>query len=372
VTGTQVLLFGPCYSSNGAYAITLDQQDPILYNGSTNAYSAPHVASVAGACLRYISPPLSLDELHWVSMSNADKGRETNLDWVLIVGNNGGAPISNRKSRNVAAIAGAAAGSAALLIALVVLWCMLRYRRRRVKLVAVQTSSENSLNERKVKTVDLLSTNSDIPRLLDGERPSSLLSNPSQGGQSNTKSYQRIEPFALPPLVDDADDGKPGVRVESFPSSVSSTVPVPAVAPSTFASVASALTVPATHGETLEGNVVPACSQVPHPASQMPEPSAQPTTHPEKAQSQTPPAVLPQAEVQHASRARTHQSQPSQASSEATPDLSQISSDVNRILAQLGQIRRNGRRGYSGDVLSEEGEDIPGGAPPEYGKHRRV
>ena len=66
-----MLIYGPCYSSNGAYAITLDQQEAVLYNASTNAYSAPNVASVAGSCLRYMSPPLSPDHLHYVNMANA-------------------------------------------------------------------------------------------------------------------------------------------------------------------------------------------------------------------------------------------------------------------------------------------------------------
>ncbi|KAH7338962.1 hypothetical protein B0J17DRAFT_397974 [Rhizoctonia solani] len=134
--GTQVLIYGPCYSSNGAYAITLDQQEAVLYNASTNAYSQPNAASVAGACLRYISPPLSPDHLHYINMANADRGRETNLDWVLIVGESGGQSISDgqkKQKHNVSAIAGAVAGSVALLLALAALWCVLRYRRRRVR-----------------------------------------------------------------------------------------------------------------------------------------------------------------------------------------------------------------------------------------------
>lgn len=347
VVGTQVLLYGPCYSSNGAYVITLDRQDPVIYNASINAYSAPPVKSVAGACLRYISPPLSPDRLHYISMANSDTGRETNLDWVLVVGNDGGESLSDAKKEkgaNVGAIAGAVAGSIALLLALAVLWCMLR--RRRIKRVAVQPSSESNSDEGKVKTVDLLSTNSDIPRLLDGDRQPSILTNPSHTSQ-NTRTYQRIEPFELPPLVD-----HPEGKNDSAPSSTSSVTQSPTEpAPGTRVSVASLPTAPTT---------------ISAPAS---EPLVQPAAHPDQVQPPTPSA---QGESQSSLRTHSHQSQPSQASSEATPDLSQISSDVNRILTQLGQIRRNGRRGYSGGVLSEELDDVPEGAPPEYGKHRRV
>lgn len=380
--GTQVLLFGPCYASNGAYDVYIDNQAPVRYNASTNAYSAPRIESVAGACLRYISPPLSPDTLHYVSMANADENRETNLDWVLIVGNSGGQSISageRKKGSNVAAIAGAVAGSVALLIALAVLWFVLHRRRRQVKRVVPHTTSPNSPDEQKVASVDLLATDTNIPRLLDGERRASVLTSPSHGTQSNTMSYRRVEPFELPPLVPGDVDRKTGSRAEPAPSSASSTVPTPPVlVTDTPNSVASSPPPPAPLVGSVEAGAVP-ISGIPAPAPQISHPSVSHDAQPSVAQ--PPVTVLPHDNAQQASHARqvsqaqAVQSLPSQASSAAVPDLSQISSDVNRILAQLGQIRRrgdsgsNGRRGYTGEGYDE---DAPGEAPPEYGKHRRV
>ncbi|CAE6451589.1 unnamed protein product [Rhizoctonia solani] len=364
--GTQVLIYGPCYSSNGAYAITLDQQEAIVYNASTNAYSQPNAASVAGACLRYMSPPLSPDRLHYINMANADTERETNLDWVLIVGESGGQSISdgqNKQKHNVSAIAGAVAGSVALLLALAALWCVVRYRRRRVMKVNMRTSSRASSDEREVKGVDLLSSESNIPRLLHGERQANVLTNSSHTS-SNSVAFHHVEPFELPPIVDNAKTRK-GVS-----TSVSST-PVAQIPP---APRDSTISIPMVQITATRPTEIDAASPVPQtpaqvPAPEMPAPIVHPVAH---VHSPEPPASPSSAAIpQDATRSQINQSQPSQANSGATPDLSQISSDVNRILAQLGQIRRTGQSGYSGGDLQEE-DDIPGGEPPEYGKHRRI
>ncbi|CAE6442783.1 hypothetical protein ACGC1H_007582 [Rhizoctonia solani] len=367
--GTQVLIYGPCYSSNGAYAITLDQQEAIVYNASTNAYSQPNAASVAGACLRYMSPPLSPDRLHYINMANADQGRETNLDWVLVVGESGGQSISdgqNKQKHNVSAIAGAVAGSVALLLALAVLWCVVRYRRRRVKNVNIRRASRDSSDEREVKGVDLLSSESNIPRLLDGERQANGLTNSSHTS-SNSVAFQRVEPFELPPLVDNAKTRK---GMSTSGSSVSST-PVPQ---NPLAPHDSTISIPMVQMTATRPTEVNAVSPVPQTPAQVPAPSmavpvVQPAAH---NHSPEPPASSSSAaNPQDAARPQINQSQPVQANSGATPDLSQISSDVNRILAQLGQIRREGQRGSPGGDLQEE-DDIPEGEPPEYGKHRRI
>ncbi|CAE6467968.1 unnamed protein product [Rhizoctonia solani] len=359
--GTQVLIYGPCYSSNGAYTITLDQQEVVIHNASINAYSAPNAASVAGACLRYMSPPLSPDRLHYVNMANADQGRETNLDWVLVVGESGGQSISdgeNKQKHNVSAIAGAVAGSVALLLALAALWWVLRYRRRRVRKVNVRASSRDSSDEYKAKAVDLLSSESNIPKLLDGERQTNVLTNPSHTS-GNSTTFQRVEPFELPPIVDNARSPK-ALSVHS--SSVSSTqLPQMASAPSD--STMSIPMVQMTTARSTEAHTVSPL-QTPAPAliSHMPIPVVQPATNPHRSEPSTP---LPSAAgPSGAAQPQINQSQPSHANPGATPDLSQISSDVNRILAQLGQIRRKGQRGYSGGELQEE-DDIPEGRPPD-------
>ncbi|CAE6465157.1 unnamed protein product [Rhizoctonia solani] len=364
--GTQVLIYGPCYSSNGAYAITLDQQEVVVYNASTNAYSQPNAASVAGACLRYMSPPLSPDQLHYLNMANADRGRETNLDWVLIVGESGGQSISDgqkQQKHNISAIAGAVAGSVALLLALAALWCVLRYRRRRVRKVNIRTSSRDSSDEHKAKGVDLLSSESNIPRLLDGERETNVLTNPSHTS-SNAATFRRVEPFELPPLVENVKHRKD----PSTPSSsVSSTQLPPTSSPPRDSTVSIPMVQLATTRPT-EVHATPPPSQPPTlaPVSQMPDTVVLPVTD---THSPGPSTSLPSVDVSRdAAQPQIHQSQ---ANSGATPDLSQISSDVNRILAQLGQIRRKGQRGYSGGELQEE-DDIPEGQPPEYGKHRRI
>ncbi|KAJ1302785.1 hypothetical protein OPQ81_003092 [Rhizoctonia solani] len=342
--GTQVLIYGPCYSSNGAYAITLDQQEAVLYNASTNAYSVPHAASVAGACLRYMSPPLSPDRLHYISMANADQGRETNLDWVLVVGESGGQSISdgqNQKKHNVSAIAGAVAGSVALLLAL-----------------ASLCSDEN-----KSKAVDLLATESDIPKLLDGDRQTNA--NPSHTS-TNLSTFRRVEPFELPPLVDYAN----GSKNSSSGGSVSSNQAPPRTSAPRDSIASIPMVQMATTGPAEVHPVSPPLPvSVPDPAPQMPTPVVQPVTqthHPEPSASSSSAAA-----PQDAAGPQINQSQAPYANPGAAPDLSQISSDVNRILIQLGEIRRKGQRGYSGGGLQEE-EDIPEGAPPEYGKHRRA
>ncbi|KAG8689515.1 hypothetical protein FRC11_002202 [Ceratobasidium sp. 423] len=366
--GTQVLIYGPCYSSNGAYTITLDQQEVVIYNASINAYSAPNAASVAGACLRYMSPPLSPDRLHYVNMANADQGRETNLDWVLVVGESGGQSISdgkNQQKHNISAIAGAVAGSVALLLALAVLWCVLRYRRRRVKKVNVHTSSRDSSVEHKVKAVDLLSSESNIPRLLDGERQTNVLTNPSHTS-GNSTTFQRVEPFELPPIVENVRSPK---VLSAQGSSVSPTqAPQTISAPSDSAMSIPMVQMPTVRVTEAAHTVSPPQTLAPAPAPRMPIPVVQPVTNPHHSESST--SVPSPATPPAAAQPQINQSQPSHANPGATPDLSQISSDVNRILAQLGQIRRKGQRGYSSGEVQED--DIPEGEPPEYGKHRRI
>ncbi|CAE6462419.1 unnamed protein product [Rhizoctonia solani] len=362
--GTQVLIYGPCYSSNGAYAITLDQQEVVVYNASTNAYSQPNAASVAGACLRYMSPPLSPDRLHYVNMANADQGRETNLDWVLIVGESGGQSISdgqNKHEHNVSAIIGAVVGSVALLFALAALWCVLRYRRRRAGKANIRRSSRDSSEERKSKGVDLLSSESNIPKLLDEESKANVPTNPSHVS-GNSLTFQRIEPFELPTLVENAKKRK---GVSDAGSSVSST-PVPQAVSTPHDSTVSMPMVQLAARPT-EVHATSPLPQTPAgvPSPQIPVPvPVVPDHHPEFSASPPISAIL-----QDAAR-QINQAQTSQANSGATPDLSQISSDVNRILAQLGQIRREGQTGYSSGDLQED--DIPEGEPPEYRKHRRI
>ncbi|CEL63079.1 hypothetical protein RSOLAG1IB_10703 [Rhizoctonia solani AG-1 IB] len=366
--GTQVLIYGPCYSSNGAYAVTLDQEDPVVYNASINAYSAPNAAFVAGACLRYMSPPLTPDRLHYISMANADQGRETNLDWVLVVGESGGQSISsgeNQKKHNVSAIIGAVVGSVALLLALAALWCVLRYRRRRVRKVNVRTSSRDSSDEDKTKGVDLLSSESNIPRLLDGEQPAKIIANPSHTS-GNSLTFQRVEPFELPPLVDNARSPK---SLPTAGSSVSPTRPqqmAPALHDST-------VDIPMVQMSTPRPTETSATSPSQTPVSpstpEVPITTTQPISHSHFTEPVVPSSSTPA--LPDAARPQTNQPSPSHANSGATPDLSQISSDVNRILAQLGQIRRK-QAGHSGSGDLEKEDDIPEGEPPEYGKHRRV
>ncbi|CAE7088563.1 unnamed protein product [Rhizoctonia solani] len=362
--GTQVLIYGPCYSSNGQYAITLDQQEAIVYNASSNAYSQPNAASVAGACLRYMSPPLSPDRLHYINMANADQGRETNLDWVLIVSESGGQSISdgqNKQKHNVSAIAGAVAGSVALLLALAALWCVLRYRRRRTKTVNARTLSRNSSDERTTKDVDLLASESNIPRLLHGKRQTNEPTNPSHAS-GNSVTFQRVEPFELPPLVDNAKKRKGASTAASSMSSAQTPQTTSVPLDSTF-------NIPMVEIATARSPEAPVPQSPTQVPPQMPIPATQPTVHdhyPEQ-----PASSSSIANPQDNARPPTNQSQPSSANSGATPDLSQISSDVNRILAQLGQIRRKGQGGNSGGDLQEE-DDLPEGEPPEYGKHRRI
>ncbi|CAE6406994.1 unnamed protein product [Rhizoctonia solani] len=361
--GTQVLIYGPCYSSNGAYAITLDQEALVVYNASSNAYSAPNAASVAGACLRYMSPPLAPDSLHYISMANADQGRETNLDWVLIVGESGGQSISsgeNQKKHNVSAIVGAVVGSVALLLALAALWCVLRYRRRRVRTVDIRASSRDSSDEHKTKTTDLLSSESSIPRLLDGEQPKNVTSGPSHAS-GNSLTFQRVEPFELPPLVDNARPPKTPA-IPSQPSQLisaphDSTISIPMVQMTTpRLAETSAVSSPQT--------------PVPPSAPDTPIPITQPISHAHFTELAAPsPSVTP---LQDAARPHINQPSPSHANSGTTVDLSQISSDVNRILAQLGQIRQKAQAGYPNGDGRQTQDDISEGEPPEYGKHRHV
>ncbi|KAG9094755.1 hypothetical protein FRC06_010511 [Ceratobasidium sp. 370] len=265
-TSTQVLLYGPCYASNGAYTINLDNQPPVVYNASINAYSAPRVESVAGACLRYISPPLAPDKLHYVSMANADSERETNLDWVVVIGDTGGQHVVGKQKNksNVGAIAGAVAGSVVLLLALVILFFFIRRRRHIVKRIV---TADDASDDRKSAPLDLLSAKSDLQSLSSDHKPNVLPSTTSQTSSG-------------------------------LPSNASR----------------------------------PTLGLV--------------TTAPEP---------------------------------QPVPDLSQISSDVNRILAQLGQIRRradstaaNGLDRVRSPVGGDDEDDPPVEAPPEYGKHRRV
>ncbi|KAG9104965.1 hypothetical protein FRC07_009673, partial [Ceratobasidium sp. 392] len=386
-SGTQVLLYGPCYSSNGQYTINLNSESPVVYNASINAYSAPQKASVAGACLRYISPPLPPNKSHYVTMSNADQDRQTNLDWVLVVGNTGAEPVSGgsggggssgggsagegsgsggsgsggsssggsasggrSNKSNAAAIAGAVAGSILLLLILVLLFFLIRRRRRNAKRVMTAVDSSD---DQKATPLDLLSAQSDIKSLSGDHKPNVLVSpsHGSAGSQGNERSYRRIEPFELPPIVD-------GVRHEGG-KVVSRT-------------------------ETPAGEVEAAMQSV----SSLPRDTDNST--PARAASMRTVSPLPAL-----APIRTHTSQPSTTSHTSSalpsttssqpqpvPDLSQISSDVNRILAQLGQIRRradsNAANGGLDAVRSpvntvdEEEEDYPPGSPPEYGKHRRV
>jgi hypothetical protein len=358
--GTQILLYGPCYSSNGAYTITLDNETPVVYNASTNAYSFPQAASVAGACLRYISPPLAPGKLHYVNMANADQGRETNLDWVLVVDNPGGEAISatNHKS-NIGAIIGAVVGSVALLLALVALFFVIRRRRHNAKRVTALAGSDGDPDERKGTALDLLSAQSDIPSLSSDAIPNVLVS-PSHGSgsQGNERSYRRIEPFELPPIVDGArtGGGKAGSGAEFSLRSLSSDV-MQAQQDAPVVSAESPMVVDSTEATPV---VAPA------PVSSSAPPSS---ASPDVSQSVAPPATRAPG---------TSLSQPPQPQAPAAPDLSQISSDVNRILAQLGQIRRqtDSNAAANGGVRSpvdEEDEDsAPVEAPPEYGKHRRV
>ncbi|KAG8705327.1 hypothetical protein FRC09_003027 [Ceratobasidium sp. 395] len=373
--GTQVLLYGPCYSSNGAYTINLNNESPVVYNASINAYSFPFTHNVAGACLRYISPPLGSDKLHYVSMANADLDRETNLDWVVVIGNTGGQPVGSgsgsgggsgpgggsgsgeggkgrSNKSNAGAIAGAVAGSVVLLLVLALMFLFIRRRRQKAK--RVMTTIDAS-DDRKAASLDLLSAQSDI-KSLSGDHKPNVLINPSHGSagsQGNERSYRRIEPFELPPIVDGAGNavgakmvsrtGTPGgnidasTSVSSLPRDTDGSTPARTVSMRT---------------------VSPPPASVPAPAPTRAH-ASQPSTSSGLTSTNT-------------SQLTSNASPP-----QAVPDLSQISSDVNRILVQLGQIRRradsNVANGVRSPVETVEEEDYPPGeAPPEYGKHRRV
>ncbi|KAF8600843.1 hypothetical protein BDV93DRAFT_525112 [Ceratobasidium sp. AG-I] len=374
--GTQVLLYGPCYASNGAYTITLNNQDPVVYNASINAYSAPRVESVAQACLRYMSPPLDPDKLHYVSIANADQGRQTNLDWALVVESSGGGYLQggSKAKSNVGAIAGAVVGTVALLLALAALWFVIRRRRQRVKRVVAHTASDEDSYDRKITNLDLLSTPIDTPILLSDEQKARTLTNPSHassGSQSNMTSFRRIEPFELPPLVDGARNtggkaGSAGLSPHSASSGGMQAQLEAAIAnghPTTVESAGIAVVdVPAREEAREHQDVLPPAPT--QPSSSAPVPSV-PSDAPQS-------ASVP-AESSHARAISQPDSQTS-----AVPDLSQISSDVNRILVQLGQIRRRTDSNANGAQRDTEGmsdldeDDMPVEAPPQYGKHRRV
>jgi len=361
--GTQVLLYGPCYASNGAYTINLDNRPPAVYNASINAYSAPRVASVAGACLRYISPPLAPDRLHYVSMANADKERETNLDWVVVIGNTGGQRISgNRKNKsNVGSIAGAVAGSVALLLALLVIFFIIRRRRRKAKRV---TMADDASEDRKPAPLDLLSTQADLQSLSSEHKPNVLVSpsHGSGGNQGNERSYRRIEPFELPPLVDGVENATGGKVTLQMTTSGGETSGAEASTPIPSLQQDASVEVPAraVSTRTVSPPPAPVGAHAPQPSTTSQASSGLPLNAPRPTLGLV--TATPNAPAQP----------------RPVPDLSRISSDVNRILAQLGQIRRradsNAPNGL-GSVRSPAGDDeddLPVEAPPEYGKHRRV
>lgn len=376
IPGTQVLLYGPCYAHNGAYTVTLDNQDPVQYNASVNAYSAPQVASVSQACLRYMSPPLDPDKLHYVSMANADQGRETNLDWALVVESSGGGHLQggNNAKSNTGAIAGAVAGTVALLLALAALWFVVRRRRQRVKRVVGHNAPDDDSDDRKMTNLDLLSTPIDAPILLSDEHETKTLTNPSHassGSQGNIRSFRRIEPFELPPLVDGARStgGKAGSVGALSPHSASSG---DMQAQQEAAMAIRRAPAPETAGVAATG--VPGREET---GEHQGAPSSAPT-QPLSAPAASAPSDSSQRDSVPV--ASSHSRATSQPDSQApvVPDLSQISSDVNRILAQLGQIRRGADPNVNGAQRDNEGmseldeDDMPAEAPPQYGKHRRV
>ncbi|QRV80270.1 dUTPase domain-containing protein [Ceratobasidium sp. AG-Ba] len=343
--GTQVLLYGPCYASNGAYTITLDNEPAVVYNASLNAYSAPPAAPVAASCLRYISPPLSPDKPHLVSMANNDQGRETNLDWVLVVGNSGGLAVEkSKKGSNVGAIVGAVVGSLALVLALVVLFFLIRRRRQKGK--KIRPASDLVSGEKGVP-LDLLLAQSNVPSLTSEHKPNVLV-NPSHGSNAssgNERTYRNIEPFELPPVVDGVrSHGKTpsaGAEVANSGERQSSSLPLNSV---------SSLPQDATIERAPPAPVSMRTASPPPTSATSQSVSSAPFSHAD------PPLVQPYP-------------LPNQVPGQAAPapDLSQISSDVNRILAQLGQIRRR-----TDSNVREQEEESQTQPPPEYGKHRRI
>ncbi|KAG8745047.1 hypothetical protein FRC10_009021 [Ceratobasidium sp. 414] len=361
---TQVLLYGPCYASNGAYTINLDNEPPVVYNASINAYSAPKAASVAGACLRYISPPLAADKLHYVSMANADKDRETNLDWVVVIGSPGGQPVSIKSIKpktksNIGAIAGAVAGSVALLLALLALLFFIRRRRHKAKRV---TMADDASEDRKSTPLDLLSAQADLQSLSSEHKPSVLVSpsHGSGGSQGNERNYRWIEPFELPPLVDGVGNASGGKATSRTATSGGET-----------SGAEASTSVPSPQQDTSVGSPARAASTRTASPPPVGAHASQPSTAPQ------PSSGLPSNTSRPTLGLVTTTSNAS-AQPRPVPDLSQISSDVNRILAQLGQIRRradsnapNGLDSVRSPVGGDE-DDPPVDAPPEYGKHRRV
>lgn len=325
-----------------------------------------------------MSPPLDPSKLHYVSMANDDSGRETNLDWALVVENSGGGYLhgGSKAKSNVGAIAGAVVGAVALILALAALWFIIRRRRRKAKRVVAHDASDNSSDDRKLAHLDLLSTPTDTPSLFSNEHKPNVLTNPSHGSsgsQSNTRSFRRIEPFELPPLVDGARNtgGKAGSAGEFSPRSTSSG----AMQVQQEAAVANER-VPAAESAEVPASGVPVREEArerqaaPVSVPQVPPVPAQPAPASQALSSDvSQPGSVPTAP----SHARATSQPDSQVST--VPDLSQISSDVNRILVQLGRIRRradsnvNGAEGGMSDV---DEDDVPVEAPPQYGKHRRV
>lgn len=123
------MIYGPCFRSCGAYSVVLDNGPPKTYNASLSY--VPDPTQFSQNCLRYYAGGLNSTKQHNVTLINAQQGRLTAVSAFQVVQISGGTPFgqSNGSGQNIGAIVGLVLG---LLAALAIMGvCGFFYWRKR-------------------------------------------------------------------------------------------------------------------------------------------------------------------------------------------------------------------------------------------------